>query len=154
VARVAIDARELKVFASAMRKVSRRAGTETRLALREGGEIIAAEARILAAQHSKRIPDTIKTRVLGASVIIEAGGDAAPNAVPFEVGNAGTGRGLLRSERTGKFRHPVFGNRSVWVDQDTHPSLGPAAVANQDKALEQIASGLNRAFRTAGLELD
>lgn len=102
---------------------------QMRRRLREGGLVVAAEAKAIAAQSSRSIPPTIKVRTARATVAVIAGGQDAPVAGLFELGNTG-GRKSAAASRSGKFRHPVFGNPDVWVEQDMHRFLGPAAVAS------------------------
>lgn len=54
-------------------------------------------------------------RARGASVSIEVDAKRAPHARPIEHGGEG-----------GTFRHPVYGNRNNWVDQQARPSFYPA----------------------------
>ena len=72
------------------------------------------------------------------SVSVTAGGKRAPEAVVLEHGGV-----------EGTFRHPVFGNRDVWVSQKARPFLAPAfkegeelAVAAADRALQKILRAL------------
>jgi hypothetical protein len=44
------------------------------------------------------------------------------------------------------FRHPVFGNKAVWVEQPMHPALGPAVEANADRIELLTLKALDRAL--------
>lgn len=67
-----------------------------------------------AASFSTRIPGAVKTKVSfaskGAGVSVYVDSKAAPEAAP--INNRGKG---------GTFRHPVYGNRDVWVPQAADP---------------------------------
>lgn len=107
-----------------------------RRAMKPIGEQVVNEARGNAG-WSSRIPGSISLRVSFArnpGVSIFAGRGKAPHGRPFEGirGNA-------------SFRHPVFGNRSVWVAQATRPFLRPAL----DGRRPQIALQLNEAVMAA-----
>jgi hypothetical protein len=87
---------------------------------RAAAEIIAAEARRIAARYSETIPPSIHVSGVGDrwSVIADA-----PAAYPNEVLGV---------------RHPVFGNRHVWVTDAYRPFLAPATDAKADAAAEEI----------------
>jgi len=75
----------------------------------------AAEAASAAA-FSHRIPGTFRITEGAGSVLVAAGDDTGEAAA---VEHRGVG---------GRFRHPVFGNRDVWVSQPAHPFFGPPFV--------------------------
>lgn len=136
---VVADTRELAKFARSLRRASPEAWAAYRAAVRVAAEAVAADARSRAG-FSTRIPATIKVRVLSSGNIeITAGGDAAPDAAPLE--NKGKG---------GTFRHPVFGNREVWVNQPARPFLAPALEAHREEVAQAIEDAvmvaLNRAI--------
>lgn len=54
-------------------------------------------------------------------------------------------RSIRRMNATGSFRHPVFGNRDVWVTQ----VVGPPARSFLDKPFEQSRPDLQRAVLSA-----
>jgi hypothetical protein len=92
----------------------------------------AVEAVKGAASWSHKIPPAtrLKTsfaaRGAGISVVVNAA--QAPNARPIEHG----GRG-------GTFRHPVWGNRDVWVNQAARPFLKAAAEAPSiEEGMQQV----------------
>lgn len=66
---------------------------------------------------------------------VQAGGDAAQYAPAFE--NQG---------KVGTFRHPVFGNREVWVNQQAHPFLRPALQAQSANLAKKIDAAIDRAL--------
>lgn len=93
---------------------------------------------------SSRIPGTIRVETsVGENregVKIRAGGPGAPHARPYE--------GL--SVRGDVFRHPVYGNRENWVEQETRPFLFPAAAAMQSVATALILGALDDAAAALG----
>jgi hypothetical protein len=114
-----------------------------RPALRQAGRLIAQDAKTRAS-WSSRIPGTIRVETsVNANregVQVRAGGPSAPHARPYE--------GL--SVRGSEFRHPVYGNREVWVAQATRPFLFPAAQANEVQAAELVSSALTDAAIALG----
>jgi hypothetical protein len=118
-------------------------------ALRVAGELIADDARILAAEHSKSIPPSIKVRVSKTRISVVAGGEGVPLAGLFELGNKGRGKSQAASRR-GQFRHPVFGDKGNWVNQDMHPYLLSAAVKNMRKIEALEGHAVAEAFRENG----
>ena len=106
--------------------------------LRTGGsdlgaaaEVIAAEARQLAAAWSVQVPARISVRVSGKVATITAD---APNARPAEL----------------RLRHPLFGNRGWWYGPPGEPFLGPAADSKADAAMAQYAKKIDKMARKAG----
>lgn len=118
-----VDTTDFAKFSRALRKGAPDLAKALRLRLRTIGQMVADEAKIKVEPYSESIPPSIKVRVSGAGVAVVAGGDGVPLAGLFELGNKGS-----RNSET--FRHPVFGNRDVWVNQSMHPFL---AAAFQDK---------------------
>lgn len=99
--------------------------------LREAAEVIAVAARSISGSFSKRIPASIKITGGTTQVWIEAGGDEAPNAKPFEDGSW----------------HPVYarGPRSGWTwrQQPKKPFLEEAATTAADAAAEAFSAVLD-----------
>lgn len=124
-----------------LRRLSRETRKEVRPKLKEAGEIIAADARSRAS-WSSRIPRTVRVRVSfragGEGVTVAAGGARAPHARPYE--------GTTQNP----FRHPVYGNREVWVAQPARPFLNPAAAAKADEAGRAIEQALAEAAKALG----
>ena len=135
---VVADTRELATLARSLRRASPEAWKAYRLAVREMAQIVAEDAKSRAS-FSTRIPDTIKVRVLASgNVEIVAGGPNAPDAAPLEnKGQAGT------------FRHPVFGNREVWVSQPARPFLAPALDAHREQVAKAIEDAVMAAVERA-----
>ena len=106
--------------------------------LKQAAEVIAADARILAA-WSERIPGSVRVyqpTARGRVVTIAAGGVRAPQAYTFE-GKRG-GRPVW---------HPVFaeGDRADWrwVPQTPRPFMRPAAEARAGQAADVFAKAID-----------
>lgn len=134
-----VDTRELKNFARQLRKLDRKTYLKMNKALRAGAQFVVDDARANASWSTK-IPPTIKVKGGVTRLSIVAGGDAAPNAVPLERGS---------KKNPGYNRHPVFGNRNVWVNQDLRPYLLPAILKNERKIAELVVAEVNKAFEEA-----
>lgn len=139
--------------------------------LRVAGQLIAADAKMLAEggyrakykmsvkdkgqtrsyKGSGKITPTIKVRLSKTRVSVVAGGQGVPLAGLWELGNKGHGKSQAASKR-GEFRHPVFGNREVWVNQPMHPFLLPAARANERKIEALEGHAVAEAFREQGFK--
>ena len=107
-----------------------------RPALKRAAQPMLADAKRRAA-WSTRIPGAIRisTSLSGprAGVSIRVDSKKAPHARPFE--------GI--TDRRDSFRHPVFGDREVWVTQKDRPFLAPAAEAGMPRATEEIARAVD-----------
>lgn len=108
-------------------------------ALLEGANVVAIEWERRLSPFSRKIASTVKPGAAGSSAYVKAGGAKAPHAVPFE--NDG---------KDGTFRHPVFGNRKLWVSQKAHPTATQALEAAADEALEATADAIDKWARDAG----
>lgn len=128
---VGVDTRDLRAFVRATKKASPTAARGLRLMLRGAGEVVAEEARHIASQHSASIPPTIKARTYLATVSVSAGKDV-PLAALYELGNRGG------NQDSPTFRHPVYGNRNVFVEQQRYPFLRPAAQAKEAELQEAV----------------
>ena len=136
---VTIDVTQLDALAKDLRKASVSVAKDFDKGLVAAGKIVAADAKSRAG-FSSRIPGSIRVRRRGRSVRVQAGGSAAPHAPAFEnQGNPGT------------FRHPVYGNFDVWVAQQAHPFLGPAAEAKEGEMLAAILAVVDVSMRRVGL---
>lgn len=147
-----IDATELARLSKDLRRTAPDLNRRMRKRLREAGEIVAKEARVISAQDSTKISPTIKVTVAGATVAVTAGGPDLPIAGLLELGNHGGSKSASASSH-GTFRHPVFGHPGVWVDQPMHPYLMPAAHAKTTelevtfvKAIDDTISDLTKRY--------
>lgn len=137
-----LDTTDFKSFSRALRRAQPVLAKGLRVQLRAAGELVAEEARGQVSGASKSIPPTIKVRTSGVTVSVIAGGNGKPLAGLFELGNASGGGG-------GTFRHPVYGNQDVWVNQPMHPFLGKALDAKKDEAMVLVVNALDDAIREA-----
>ena len=93
---------------------------------------------------SSRIPGSLAVSVTTTRVGVKASKRKAPHARAFEgVRRAGFGS-------SPSFRHPVYGNRGVWVTQTTRPFMAPAIRENQADFFEKAEVAITNAARTAG----
>ena len=141
-----IDLSGLRSFATAVRKASPELRSALKAGLREGGEIVADQARERSS-WSSRIPRSIRVRSSGIRVSVVAGGAKAPEGAPFE------NRGVA-----GFFRHPVFADPTqgreswTWVDQKARPYLRPAAEASAPRVAERVVANIEDVLSDAGFD--
>lgn len=100
--------------------------------LKEAGEIIAEECRMISDGFSKRIPMSLHVKSDHKSVYILGGGPTAPNAYPFD------------PPSNPPVWHPVFarGPRAHWhwAPQPYRPFLEEGAERAGDRAAEAFAN--------------
>lgn len=132
---VSIDTSSFTKFARDLKEASPELRSALRIELKAAGELVAEEARALAG-FSSRIPGAIKVSAAGNAIKVYVLAKKAPNAKPLEHGGKG-----------GTFRHPVFGDRDVWVSQQARPFLWPALMANKGRAVEAAKRAVDRALR-------
>lgn len=135
---VAIDTSGLKELASVLRRTDPAIKKEFYKGLRQAGHIV-EEVAVFYSRWSGRIPSSLVVRGSGLHVQVAARSSIAPDAAPFEHGG-----------QEGTFRHPVYGNREVWVDQPAHPFLAPALAARIDQVLEVTMGAVDSALLEAG----
>ena len=121
--------------------------------LRVAGQLIADDARAIISASSSTVPPTIKVRISKTRISVVAGGPGVPLGGLLELGNtAGAGKSRVAS-KGGRFRHPVFGDKSVWVDQPMHPYLLPAAEANRRRIEQLEGQAVAESFRRSGFKV-
>ncbi len=98
-----------------------------------GGEAVEKVAK-QKASFSTRIPATIKARLHGTRVEVQAGGSDAPHAGPLDH------RGVA-----GSFKHPVFGQGSV--SQRARPFFEPALVEASPATVKAVDDALEVKYR-------
>lgn len=135
-------ANEVEELVKELRKVPQELKRELRPGLRAAGRVVADDAKRRASWSSRipraiRVSTTFGKRNAGVSVVVNK--NKAPHARPFEHGG-----------RSGKFRHPRWGDREHWYSQTARPFLYPALLAKGDEAAEQIADVVDRVTREAG----
>ena len=114
-----IDTADFRAFSDSCLRAIPALSRNTDKRLLIAGEAIAADAR----SRCDSTTTTISFAPVGhGTVAILAQG--GPITGLLEDGNKGSGGA------GGTFRHPVFGNPEVWVNQPMHPYLRPAVEAN------------------------
>ena len=90
------------------------------------------------ASYSTRIPNAIGMSVSFSAkrggITIKVNSKKAPHARVLERGNDGS--------RSNTFRHPLFGNTEVWVDQNTRPFFFPAIKAGRPELRKRISEAV------------
>jgi hypothetical protein len=114
--------------------------------LRTAGQLIADDAKEIVEGISKSTVETIKVKVTKTRVSVVAGGAGHAISGLEELGNRGGGKSQS-ANRTGRFRHPVFGDRSNWVDQKRESYLLPALERNEKKIEVLEGRAVAEAFR-------
>lgn len=97
-----------------------------------------ADAAKQNAAWSTRIPGAIAKTVAGRRLGLRVRSAKAPHARPYEGMSGAT------------FRHPVFGNRSVWVSQQARPFLKPAVESHRDEFMEAAGKAVDEAAQQTG----
>ena len=136
-----IDLREFKKLTKDLKDF--KPDKQVKKALKLAGELIATDARALVSPYSKTTPPTIRVRTRKTSISVIAGGTNVPIAGLLEMGNRGRSTGNT-------FRHPVFGDKSIWVNQKMHPYL-LVAMKKNEHAIERFEGKIvAEAFREVG----
>lgn len=131
---VYVDAHQLSDFGRQLRKAAPEVARQFNRDLRQATEGAKVEAQITSS-WSRQIPGSIRVMGGASNLRIVAG----PEPVIAE----------LYSRPKG-FRHPVFGNREVWVAQKGRPFLWPAWLARREEVWRRIGAGIDKAMRAAG----
>lgn len=142
-----IDAHDLDDLAAKLRRAAERAQRDVDASLLRAGEEIKEAAKVIASEHSQKIPPTINMTAMPGTVVITAGDSTSPLAALYELGN----RGGKRTSPT--FRHPVFGNRDVWVEQPRYRFLAPARAKLRLMTARELTEAWERAMRSTGIHV-
>ena len=112
---------------------------ELRPKMRRAGEELRADIRSEAAKFSSRIPAAVRMTVgfgsANGGVRIYVDAKQAPEARPLE--NLG---------QQGTFRHPVYGNRDVWVEQQAHPFFFPTVKRHRERVRSLVEDAVRASF--------
>lgn len=115
----------------ALRKWAPEARRAMNKAIRQSANGIKSDAARGFKQYSNRIHKGLGVQVTQKHVAINLSAKKAPHG-PI-------------NERGG--RHPVYGNRRVWVEQEPRPRLGPAVERGKPKVRDDIADAVIEAAR-------
>lgn len=141
---IRVDAGSLRSLIADLGKLPPEVVKELRPRLRRAGEVVKRDAQAQAS-WSSRIPRAMRltTRFASAKsagVFITVNEAQAPHARPYEgIGTRGT-----------TFRHPVFGDRDVWVAQAQRPFLLPAVQRNREAVVKASGEAVDAAARRFG----
>lgn len=125
-----------------LRKIGDGVGRNLGKEFKKAAGPVAQEARANAS-WSSRIPGAITVGVSSSrrfpGAQIKVSKDKAPHARLYEY----PGRG-------GSFRHPVYGNREVWVEQRGRPFIRPAVRAKGGEFVKAADRAVDSAAKAAG----
>lgn len=132
----------IRQLAQELGMVPKELRSELRPKLRAGAQHITDDMKSRAS-YSTRIPSAIRMSVSFAArsggITIRVDNRRAPHARPLELGNHGG--------RAASFRHPVFGNRDVWVTQPTRPFFFPAVKAGRPQLRKNVSDAVRASLR-------
>lgn len=140
-----VDYSEISFFVEELRRAPKEIQPAIRKAVKEASKALVDDAKSRAS-WSSRIPSAIKTRVSfakrGSGVTILVDRKAAPHARPIE--------GMTAGGNKASFRHPVHGNRKVWVAQPTRPFFRPSIEATRPQFIDAMTEALARTLPRKG----
>jgi hypothetical protein len=145
VAVISVDADDFRNFQRTLKKVNATISKELNKELRKVLRATIVPAARRNASWSSRIPSAIKPTVGTTKIGARVASRQAPHGRSYE----GLAKGL-RSRSS--FRHPVFGNRNVWVSQATRPFLAPAFDSHAGEASKAAEAAIQNAARSAGFK--
>jgi rhodanese-related sulfurtransferase len=130
-----VDTVEIEFLLADLRAVPRNLQPAIRRAVADAAQAFLSDVRE-DASWSSRIPGAIRTRTSfaqrGSGIRVLVDKAKAPHARPYE----GLSSGGMQ------FRHPVFGNRDVWVSQQARPFFMPNVEKHREKVLDAIETAL------------
>jgi len=138
---VRIDTGDLRKLYTDLKGIPGNLRVELRRGIKAAAQPIADRVKANAG-WSSRIPGAVRVKPsfsangTGVSIVVDSG--RAPEGAPLE--NKGRG---------GTFRHPVYGNRDVWVNQQARPffystAASSSAVSAAEKAILEVADAVAR----------
>lgn len=154
------DMTGLRALTKGLKLAPKEVQHEFRTKWRAAAQLVADDAKERASWSTK-IPGSIKVRGTGANIKVIAGGERAPNAVPFEVGNR-DGGAINRHpvfERENQIRNPTRYQKwriqkghlkgVTFVDQPTRPYLAPALDAHRKEVEKMMEEAILGAVNTS-----
>lgn len=137
-------AEDVRKLVNDIRKIGGTVSRELGKEFKRAAVPVAEQARSNAS-WSRRIPGAITTgvsrsrRFPGAQIKVAKG--PAPHARLYEFGSG---------SRSRSFRHPVHGNRQVWVEEATRPFIRPAVRAKGEGFIKACDRAVDTAARASG----
>lgn len=137
-------AEDVRKLINDLRKIGDGVGRNLGKEFKKAAGPVADQARSNAS-WSTRIPGAISVgvsssrRFPGAQIKVAKG--PAPHARLYEFGSG---------RRSASFRHPVYGNREVWVEQATRPFIRPAIRAKGEGFIKACDAAVDQAARANG----
>lgn len=131
------DTSEFKILLEQFRDVPKELRSSIRRAVREAAADFVGDVKA-DASWSSRIPASVRTttsfsqKAPGVRIFVDS--KKAPHARPYE--------GMAKGGNESKFRHPVYGDREVWVTQATRPFFRPNVEKHRAQVLDAIESAL------------
>lgn len=112
------------------------------------GQAALSDARSRAGAWSTRIPSAISTRPI---VDVMRGRVGVELRVSMSVPHARAYEGISQPERSGSFRHPVYGHTDrKWADQKTRPYAWPAVRGRAPAAQRAVEQTVEAVARECG----
>lgn len=161
-----IDSAEFKAFYKAMTKVDPEVKKSIRKRLMDAAkpiveEVKQAELNIPATREAgatrKKKGETLGLRAaLANATKADFNGTSKGAAVHIRVSTtkfmAASGRPrtlpyYMEGRRKRAWRHPVFGNRDVWVAQSSHPFLAPTVLQHKEKFAKEVTEAVMDALQ-------
>lgn len=139
--RAEIDGEAFKLFQRELKKIEPALAKELKKELKAIVNTHVIPDAKSNASWSSRIPGAIKPQALAKGIGVRVARKRAPHAAAFE--------GMQPRGMKAEFRHPVFGDREVWVSQPTRPFLLPAIDANQQEAADAARDAVEAAAKRA-----
>lgn len=131
-----VDVGAVGKLAAAFKTASPAVAKSFRTSMREAADATVKDAKDRISPYSSKIPATIRRGGSVGTLTVSAGGAKAPNAAPLENGG-----------KEGTFRHPVMGDMDVWVNQEAHPFLHPAAEAQSEALAAKVDVAIDEAIK-------
>lgn len=143
--RVKIDARSLDKLAAQMKAGPRVTRSAYRKGLKDIGNVIRDDARARIVDVSPRTAKDLRTltSIPKATVTVQGGAKDNPVGKLLE-GKPG--------DKTGYWKHPLFGDRRHWYKERRHPHLYPAFQKNKKKAMKNLRKHVVAALQTIDLK--
>lgn len=138
----AVECSSIRVLARDFGSVPAELRAELRPRMRMAGEHLKTAIQS-AASWSTRIPGAVRMSTAFGSktggVRISVSAARAPHA-----------RILEHQGVEGFFRHPVFGDRDIWVSQAAHPFFFRTVKAGREQVVSLVADAVRASFPTGG----
>jgi hypothetical protein len=145
---IKLDPNDIRAFLAALKRLEPKLATALRRNLRQAGDVAIGEMRS-AIMELAATRDYGVRRAIAAGIKTQVMTSQRSNGVRISAsgGSLGERRAMLKALNSTTFRHPLFGDRDHWYEQQGRPYFGAVLKRHQSQMLDAIMKALEEASK-------